>query len=100
VVNKNSIFKRGEEYKMYCAFLHIFWGEYECKYYSYMWAEQLWADVFSRIKERGMFNSEIWKEYRDKILAQWTRKPAKELFRDFMGRDVSEEALLRKYWLI
>jgi Zn-dependent oligopeptidase len=24
VVNKNSIFKRGEEYKMYCAFLHIF----------------------------------------------------------------------------
>jgi len=100
VVNKNSIFKRGEEYKMYCAFLHIFWGDYECKYYSYMWAEQLWADVFSRIKERGMFNPEVWKDYRDKILAQWTRKPAKELFHDFMGRDVSEEALLKRYWLI
>ena len=100
VVNKNSVFVRWKEYKMYCAFLHIFGWGYECKYYSYMRAEQLWADVFSKIKENGMFNPNIWKEYMHKILIQWTRKPANELFYDFMWRDASEEALLKKYWLI
>ena len=100
VVNKNSVFIRWKEYKMYCNFLHIFWGGYECKYYSYMRAEQLWADVFSKIKENGMFNSHIWKEYMNKILIQWTRKTANELFHDFMWRKVSEDALLKKYWLI
>lgn len=100
VVNESSIFHRWEEYKMYCDFMHIFWNDYECKYYSYMRAEQLWADVFLKIKENGMFNPNIWKEYMNKILIQWTRKPANELFHDFMWRDVSEEALLKKYWLI
>lgn len=50
-VNQYSIFPRGEEYKMYCAFLHIFGGGYEAKYYSYMRAELLEADIFQKIKE-------------------------------------------------
>ncbi len=99
IVNQNSIFNRWKEYKMYCSFHHIFWDDYECKYYSYLWADQLWADVFSKIKEKGMFNVFIWWQYMKKILAQWTRKPANELFYDFMWRNVSEDALLKKYWL-
>ena len=51
IVNHYSIFPRGEEYKMYCAFLHIFGGGYEAKYYSYMRAELLEADVFQTIKK-------------------------------------------------
>ena len=51
IVNQYSIFPRGEEYKMYCAFLHIFGGSYEAKYYSYMRAELLEADVFQAIKK-------------------------------------------------
>jgi len=51
IVNQYSIFPRGEEYKMYCAFLHIFGGGYEAKYYSYMRAELLEADVFQKIKK-------------------------------------------------
>lgn len=99
IVNKNSIFNRWKEYKMYCSFHHIFGDNYECKYYSYLWAEQLWADVFSKIKEKGMFNCYIWEQFMKKILTQWTRKPANELFYDFMWRNVSEDALLKKYWL-
>lgn len=51
IVNQYSIFPRGEEYKMYCAFLHIFGGGYAAKFYSYMRAELLEADVFQKIKE-------------------------------------------------
>ena len=98
-VNKFSSFERGDDYKMYCAFLHIFWGWYEAKYYSYMWAEAYEADVFERIKENWIFNPSIGHRYRDKILAQGARKPAKELFFDFMEREVSTDALMERYWL-
>lgn len=50
-VNQLSLFPRGEEYKMYCSFLHIFGGGYAAKYYSYMRAELLEADVFQKIKK-------------------------------------------------
>ncbi len=99
IVNKNSIFQRWEEYKMYCSFLHIFGWWYEAKYYSYMRADQLQADVFSKIKKEWMMDPKVWKEYLEKILAQWALKPWKELFFDFMWRDVSEQALIEKYWL-
>ena len=99
-VNKHSYFQRWDEYKMYCAFLHIFGWGYEAKYYSYMWAEAYWADVFSKIKEEWMFNSEIGYKYRDCILKEWCRKDAKLLFEDFMGRSMNPEELMKKYWLL
>ena len=100
IVNQYSIFPRGEEYKMYCAFLHIFGGGYEAKYYSYMRAELLEADVFQTIKKAWIFNPEIWSAYKEKILIPWTRKPASELFFDFMQRKPSDEALMKKYGLL
>lgn len=100
IVNQYSIFPRGEEYKMYCAFLHIFGGAYEAKYYSYMWAELLEADVFQSIKKSWIFNPEIGSAYKEKILIPWTRKPASELFFDFMQRKPSDEALMKKYGLL
>ena len=99
VVNRFSPFERDINYRMYCSFLHIFWGGYEAKYYSYMWAEAYEADVFSKIKENWIFNPSIWYRYRDLILSQWARKPAKELFFDFMGRELSDDALMKRYWL-
>lgn len=100
IVNQYSIFPRGEEYKMYCAFLHIFGGSYEAKYYSYMRAELLEADVFQTIKKAWIFNPEIGSAYKEKILIPWTRKPAAELFFDFMQRGPSDEALMKKYGLL
>ena len=100
IVNQYSIFPRGEEYKMYCAFLHIFGGGYEAKYYSYMRAELLEADVFQTIKKAWIFNPEIGSAYKEKILIPWTRKPAAELFFDFMQRGPSDEALMKKYGLL
>ena len=51
IVNQHSLFKRDGKYQMYCSFLHIFGGGYAAGYYSYMRAEALEADVFSKIKE-------------------------------------------------
>ena len=97
IVNQYSLFKRDERYQMYCCFLHIFGGGYAAGYYSYMRAEALEADVFSKIKKKGLFNPEIWHQYRDQILAQGTKKPAIEIFEDFMGRELDPQALIEKY---
>lgn len=99
VVNENSVLPKSDDYKMYCSFLHIY-GSYPCKYYSYMRAEMYLNDMFQKIKEIWMFNKDILKEYCDKILSPWARKPAEELFRDFMGREVDPTALLKKYGLV
>lgn len=99
IVNKYSIFKRWEDYKMYCSFNHIFGWWYAAGYYSYMWAEIIEADVFSRIKEMWMFSSATWEKLLKTIIWQWTRKKATELFFDFMWREVENKAFMERYWL-
>ncbi|MDD3794331.1 MAG: M3 family metallopeptidase [Candidatus Gracilibacteria bacterium] len=100
IVNKYSIFKRGDDYKMYCSFNHIFGGGYAAGYYSYTWAEIIEADIFSRIKEMGMFDKKTGESFLKTILGQGTRKKASELFFDFMGREVENEAYIKRYGLI
>jgi peptidyl-dipeptidase Dcp len=96
IANTYSIKEKPESYKMYASFLHIFSGEYCAGYYSYLWAEVLEADVFSRFKKEGILNPKIGKEYSEKILEQGAKKDAKQLFYDFMKRDPHPEALLKK----
>ena len=96
IVNNYSIFPRGNDYKMYCSFGHIFGGWYAAGYYSYMWAEIIEADVFSRIKEMGMFDRDTWEKFLSTLLGQWTRKKATELFFDFMWREVDNTAFMER----
>lgn len=99
IVNKYSIFPRWEDYKMYCSFWHIFGWGYSAWYYSYMWAEIIEADVFSKIKELWMFDRKVWEKFLNTILWQWTRKTATELFFDFMWREVDNTAFMERKWL-
>ncbi|MCO4836862.1 MAG: M3 family metallopeptidase [Oceanospirillaceae bacterium] len=77
------------------GFAHIFAGGYASGYYSYLWAEVLAADVFSRFEEEGIFNpstgAALWKQ----ITGQGGSEDAMDLFTQFMGRKPSVHALMR-----
>ncbi len=100
IVNNYWITQRWEDYKMYCSFSHIFGWGYSAGYYSYMWAEILEADVFNAIEQQGMFDPKVGQKLVDTLIGQWTRKPAWELFHDFMGREVSNQAFMKRKGLV
>lgn len=75
--------------------MHCFQGGYAAGYYSYKWSETLSTDVFLRFKQDGLFNSQTGALYRKCILEPGDSKPAADIYRDFMGRDVDENALLK-----
>jgi len=81
------------------AFGHIFAGGYAAGYYSYLWAELLSADAFSRFEEAGVFDRAAGDAFRRSVLAVGGSRPALESFVEFRGREPEPDALLRSYGL-
>ena len=77
------------------SFSHIFAGGYAAGYYSYKWAEVLSADAFSRFEETGIFNAETGRSFLTNILEKGGSEAPMTLFKAFMGREPSIDALLR-----
>lgn len=82
-------------------FGHIFSGGYSSGYYSYIWAEAMDCDIWQAFVETGdIFNREVAKNVRDKILCWGNARDAADMFRDFRGRDVSIDGLLKNRGLV
>ena len=81
------------------TFSHIFAGGYAAGYYSYKWAEVLEADAFSLFKEKGIFNKDVAKSFRDNILSKGSSEDVSVLYKRFRGHDPKPEALMEKLGL-
>jgi oligopeptidase A len=94
-----AVIQPPEWQRMPHAFGHIFAGGYAAGYYSYLWAELLSADAFSRFEEAGVFDRAAGDAFRRSVLAVGGSRPALESFVEFRGREPEPEALLRSYGL-
>ena len=81
------------------SFSHIFSGGYSAGYYSYLWAELLSCDAFSKFEETGIFDADTGHSFLKNILEQGGSQHPMDLFIAFRGRKPSIDALLRHHGL-
>ncbi|MFV9997554.1 MAG: oligopeptidase A [Arsenophonus endosymbiont of Dermacentor nuttalli] len=79
------------------AFSHIFAGGYAAGYYSYLWADVLAADAFSRFTDEGIFNRNTGLSFLDNILSRGGSEEPMVLFERFRGRKPKLDAMLHSY---
>lgn len=79
-------------------FSHLFSSDaYSAGYYSYLWSDALTADAAEMFVEAGsFFDEETAAKLFDHILSVGDTIDPVETYRNFRGRDVDTEALLRK----
>ncbi|OBT10183.1 oligopeptidase A [Vibrio sp. UCD-FRSSP16_10] len=95
VKEKVSVWPSVEWNRFPHAFSHIFAGGYSAGYYSYLWAEVLSSDAFSRFEEEGIFNKETGQSFLNNILEMGGSEEPMTLFKRFRGREPQIDALLR-----
>ncbi len=77
------------------GFAHIFASGYSAGYYSYLWAEVLSSDAYSRFEEEGIFNPTTGRSFLENILELGGSQDPLVLFKNFRGREPRIDALLR-----
>jgi thimet oligopeptidase len=81
--------------KMYASFGHLM--GYSSNYYTYMFDKVIALDFFAQFDPEDLLGGNAGERYRKTVLEQGGSKPAKQLVRDFLGRD--EEFASFSEWL-
>jgi thimet oligopeptidase len=81
--------------KMYASFGHLI--GYSSNYYTYMFDKVIALDFFAQFDPENLLGGNAGERYRKTVLEQGGSKPAKQLVRDFLGRD--EEFAAFAKWL-
>ena len=76
-------------------FAHIFDGGYSAGYYSYLWSEVLDADAFEAFVEKGIFDKETGKSFRENILSKGGSEDPMVLYKRFRGAEPNPIYLLK-----
>ena len=77
-------------------FKHIFGSDgYASGYYTYLWAEVLDTDGFELFKEKGIFDPETARKFKENVLEKGGSVDPMELYVNFRGHKPSVDALLR-----
>ena len=95
-----KLFPDVAENAMSPAFSHIFQGGYSSGYYSYKWAEVLDADAFAYFQEKGIFDKEVARKFKENILSKGGTEHPMVLYKRFRGQEPKPEALLKRAGLI
>ena len=75
-------------------FGHIM-GGYQVGYYGYMWSEVIALDMLSAFGD-NLNNPEVGERYRQTILSQGGQKKAKQLVKDFLGREPDNKVFFQE----
>ncbi len=77
-------------------FKHIFGSDgYASGYYTYLWAEVLDSDGFELFKEKGIFDPETARKFKENVLEKGGSEDPMTLYVNFRGHEPSVDALLR-----
>jgi thimet oligopeptidase len=76
--------------RMFASFGHL--GGYSSAYYTYMWSLVIAKDMFSAFDPTDLFDPEVARRYRDRVLAPGGSKDAADLVADFLGRPYTFDA--------
>ena len=70
---------------MYASFGHL--NSYSAMYYTYLWSLAIAKDILTPFRAKGFYDRATAKRYAEKILMPGGSKCARELLRDFLGRE-------------
>ena len=89
-INRYALIPAPEWVEMQAAFNHL--DGYSAFYYTYRWSKVISDDLFQQFEANGLSDETTALRYRDTILGSGGRRPAAEIVREFLGRDVSLDA--------